>query len=120
MIESPFLDKEWINSNGHAFAVRDGFPVSDGHTLILPIRVVSSIFDLYEYEYLDCMRLLFEEKKRLTREFKCTNFNVGINIGEAAGQTVAHAHIHLIPRFEGDHPNPRGGVRAVIPDKASY
>lgn len=118
---SPFLDEtRWVSENERAAALRDGFPISEGHTLIVPKREVSSIFDLDEEEVLACWRLLLEEKERLQLKLKPDGFNIGVNIGAAAGQTVFHAHIHLIPRYEGDHPHPRGGVRAVIPGKASY
>jgi diadenosine tetraphosphate (Ap4A) HIT family hydrolase len=82
--------------------------------------VVASLFDLSDEEVLDCWRLLKEEQEHLEAEFSPDGFNVGVNIGEAAGQTVAHVHIHLIPRYRGDVPSPRGGVRGVIPGKASY
>lgn len=118
---SPFLDSSrWINENEHAFALRDIFPVSTGHTLVVPKRVVNSLFDLTEAEMQSCWRLIVAERKRLDAEFKPAAYNVGMNIGVAAGQTVDHAHIHLIPRYAGDHPNPRGGVRGVIPGKANY
>jgi diadenosine tetraphosphate (Ap4A) HIT family hydrolase len=118
---SPFLDSDrWINQNETAAALRDGFPVSLGHTLIVPKRAVESAFDLSEQEILDCWRLVSAEARRLREEFSPTGFNVGINVGATAGQTVNHAHIHLIPRYAGDHPSPRGGVRAVIPGKANY
>jgi len=119
--DSPFLDEtRWINQNDSAVALRDCFPVSRGHTLIVPRRVVASLFDLSDEEVLDCWRLLKEEQEHLEAEFSPDGFNVGVNIGEAAGQTVAHVHIHLIPRYRGDVPSPRGGVRGVIPGKASY
>ena len=118
---SPFLDRRrWINENETAAALRDAFPVSPGHTLIVPKRAVESPFDLSDHELLDCWHLLQEEQRRLQEEFSPAGFNIGINVGEAAGQTVSHVHIHLIPRYTGDHASPRGGVRAVIPGKASY
>jgi diadenosine tetraphosphate (Ap4A) HIT family hydrolase len=118
---SPFLDSSsWINSNERAIALRDAFPVAPGHTLIVPKRVVASLFDLSEDELLDCWRLLRAERRRLETEMQCDGFNIGVNVGDAAGQTVPHAHIHLIPRWQGDHPKPRGGIRAVIPGKADY
>lgn len=121
MSESPFLDdKLWRNQNKSAVAIRDKYPVSQGHTLIVPKRIVSSIFDLTESEFLDCWRLLLDEKIKLIVEYHPDGFNVGINTGEVAGQTISHAHIHLIPRYKGDHPNPRGGIRSVIPGKADY
>ena len=121
MNTSPFLDSSlWINQNDSAVAIRDKFPVSPGHTLIIPRRPVASIFELSETELLDCWRLLLAEKAHVEREYSPDGFNVGINVGECAGQTISHAHIHLIPRYKGDHPNPRGGVRGVIPGRADY
>lgn len=118
---SPFLDKTaWIKENDSAVALPDSYPVTEGHTLIVPKRLVVSIFDLTDKEILDCWRLLVSEKIRLETALKPDGFNVGINVGSCAGQTVPHAHIHLIPRYHGDHPNPRGGVRAVIPDRTDY
>jgi diadenosine tetraphosphate (Ap4A) HIT family hydrolase len=118
---SPFLDPAtWADSNDLAFAVRDGFPVSPGHTLVLPRRLVVSVFDLDPYEWRACVALLKRQKQVLADLYAPDGFNVGVNDGAVAGQTIGHAHIHLIPRFRGDHPNPRGGVRGVIPGKASY
>lgn len=121
MKESPFLDaRRWINENELAAAMRDTFPVSPGHTLVVPKRLVCSLFELTDAEILDCWKLLNAERNRLEEEFSPDGFNVGVNIGEIAGQTIPHAHIHLIPRYKGDTPSPRGGVRGVIPGKASY
>ncbi len=120
-MQSPFFNKAlWVNENASAFALRDAFPISAGHTLIVPKRDVNSILELDDQELLDCWQLLREEQKKLQADLRPDGFNIGINIGEAAGQTVHHPHIHLIPRFRGDHPDPRGGVRAVIPGKATY
>jgi diadenosine tetraphosphate (Ap4A) HIT family hydrolase len=118
---SPFLDPaRWINQNEYAAALRDTYPVSPGHTLIVPKRLIGSVFDLSPPEVEACWDLLDCERKRLLDEFKPDGFNIGVNIGEAAGQTIWQAHFHLIPRYRGDHPTPRGGVRAVIPGKADY
>jgi diadenosine tetraphosphate (Ap4A) HIT family hydrolase len=118
---SPFLDEEmWIDENEYAAALRDKYPVSRGHTLIVPKRVVASIFELSGPELKGCWSLVEVQKSRIMERFRPDGFNIGTNIGKAAGQTVSHAHIHLIPRYSGDHPNPRGGVRAVIPGKADY
>jgi diadenosine tetraphosphate (Ap4A) HIT family hydrolase len=118
---SPFLNREiWINENEHAAALPDVYPVSKGHTLIIPKRQVSSVFDLDDEEMMACWALVQEERHRLIKEFHPDGFNIGVNVGTAAGQTVEHAHIHLIPRYAGDNPSPRGGVRAVIPGKADY
>ena len=103
-----------------ALAKRDGHPVSKGHTLIIPRRHVLSFFDTTEEERLAMLKLLDEVKAMLDREHKPDGYNIGINNGAAAGQTVMHLHIHLIPRYLGDLPDPRGGVRWIIPDKAAY
>jgi diadenosine tetraphosphate (Ap4A) HIT family hydrolase len=101
-------------------AVRDQYPVSPGHTLIIPRRHVASFFEISTAERLRLLQLLEEEKLRLDEEFKPDGYNVGINDGSAAGQTIFHLHIHLIPRYLGDLPDPRGGVRWLFPAKADY
>jgi diadenosine tetraphosphate (Ap4A) HIT family hydrolase len=88
--------------------------------LILPKRHTGSFFDLEDGETADLMRLLGLAKDRLTEEYHPDGFNVGINVGDAAGQTIGHVHIHLIPRYFGDVPDPTGGVRAVLPGKSKY
>jgi len=112
--------REILASNAHAIAVFDTYPVSPGHSLILPLRHVVTIWDLPEDEYLACYALVRELKPVLEARFNPDGFNVGVNCGEAAGQSVWHAHIHVIPRFKGDTPSPKGGVRHVIPLKGSY
>ncbi len=109
-----------IAENEHAVLIRDAFPVSPGHSLVIPKRHLGSFFDATEAERHSLMALLDEAKRRAAAEFAPDGFNLGINDGAAAGQTVPHLHIHLIPRFAGDVPDPRGGVRWVIPDKADY
>ena len=106
--------------NNLAFSARDSFAVSPGHTLIIPRRHVSSFFDLTPEEINACMELITEERKVLDEEFNPDGYNIGVNIGPAAGQSILHVHIHLIPRYEGDVDNPQGGVRHVIPGKAYY
>jgi diadenosine tetraphosphate (Ap4A) HIT family hydrolase len=103
-----------------AFAIRDAFPVSQGHTLIVPKRHVASFFEITEAERSDMMDLLAAARDDLDSQFHPAGYNIGINDGAAAGQTVAHLHIHLIPRYAGDRDDPRGGVRWVLPDKAAY
>lgn len=100
--------------------VRDAFPISPGHTLIIPTRHIGSFFDLSSHEREGLMSLLAAAKANVETEFKPDGYNIGINDGPAAGQTVPHLHIHLIPRYKGDLPDPRGGVRWIIPDKADY
>lgn len=109
-----------ILANHQAVAVADGFPISPGHALIIPRRHVESIFELNAEEINSLIMLLAEAKNVLAEEQKPDGFNIGLNDGPAAGQTIPHVHIHLIPRFIGDRPDPRGGVRWIIPEKADY
>ncbi len=109
-----------VTSDGLSVVVRDGFPVSPGHTLIIPRRHFGSFFEATAEERASLMHLLGEARQALTGEFHPDGWNIGINDGPAAGQTVLHLHIHLIPRYAGDSPDPRGGVRWVIPAKANY
>lgn len=109
-----------IAQNEHAFAIRDAFPVSPGHTLIIPKRHVGSFFDATQEEKLDLLALLDEAKAVIDGEYQPASYNIGINDGAAAGQTVPHLHIHLIPRYTGDVEDPRGGVRWVVAEKARY
>ncbi len=103
-----------------AFSARDSYPASPGHTLVIPRRHVASFFDLTAEEVAACMDLIKEEKKQIDTEFSPDGYNVGVNVGPAAGQSVFHVHIHLIPRYKGDAENPQGGVRHVIPGKGHY
>jgi diadenosine tetraphosphate (Ap4A) HIT family hydrolase len=110
-----------IAENELCFAIRDGFPVTDLHTLIIPKRHVADYFDLYQPELNAIHDLLSRQRQSIMHEDKTvTGFNVGINAGKSAGQTVFHVHIHLIPRRNGDVEEPRGGIRGVIPRKQSY
>jgi len=107
--------------NDLAYAVRDGFPVTDGHCLIIPFRHVETYFDMSESEVLACNKLLFQVKQELlSTDSNIGGFNIGVNSGEVAGQTIFHCHIHLIPRRVGDVENPRGGIRHLIPGKGFY
>jgi diadenosine tetraphosphate (Ap4A) HIT family hydrolase len=103
-----------------AAAIRDAYPVSPGHSLVIPVRHVTDFFDLDPDEQSAVWRVVAEMIHRLAAEYSPDGFNVGLNVGEAAGQTVAHAHVHVIPRFAGDVPDPRGGVRRVIPHLADW
>lgn len=103
-----------------AFSARDSYPASPGHTVVIPRRHVSSFFDLTPEEVAACMGLIKEEKKRIDEEFNPDGYNIGVNVGPAAGQSIFHVHIHIIPRYKGDVENPQGGVRHVIPKKAYY
>lgn len=106
--------------NELAFSARDTYEVSPGHTLIIPRRHVASFFDLTYEEINACMELISAERQRLDEEFNPDAYNIGVNVGLAAGQSIFHAHIHVIPRYHGDAENPQGGVRHVIPGKAHY
>lgn len=112
--------RDLLAENEHAVAFKDAFPLSDGHSLIVPRRHVASLFDLSSDEMAAVWNLLPVLKQRLDARHGPAGYNVGVNVGEAAGQTVGHAHVHLIPRFSGDVPDPRGGVRWVIPERAAY
>jgi len=112
--------KEILAQNELAVIIRDTRPVSDGHSLIIPRRHVSSFFDTSPEERMALMDLLDLTKEDLDREFSPDDYNVGINDGPLAGQSIPHLHIHLIPRYRGDKDDPRGGVRWIISDKAKY
>ena len=109
-----------IDSNEFGVAIRDGFPVSPGHTLVTPKRHVGSWFEISQEEQLGLMELLTKAQKALEKELSPHGYNIGINDGPAAGQTVPHLHMHLIPRYQGDQEDARGGVRWIIPEKAKY
>ena len=114
------LEREKILETEMSFAIYDGFPVNEGHALIIPKRHTANYFDLSLEEQKDCIELLNRVKGIVHEKYNPAGFNVGININEAAGQTVPHVHIHLIPRYEGDVDEPRGGVRGVVPERRSY
>jgi diadenosine tetraphosphate (Ap4A) HIT family hydrolase len=109
-----------ILQNDLAFAVFDGTPVNPGHLLLLPHRHVATWFEATADEHSALLGLLDDGKQLLDERFKPDGYNIGINIGTAAGQTVMHLHVHLIPRHRGDVDNPRGGVRGVIPARQNY
>jgi diadenosine tetraphosphate (Ap4A) HIT family hydrolase len=106
--------------NELAYAVRDGFPVNPGHTLIIPHRHVASWFEATADEQRAMLELVAQAKQTLDQELAADGYNIGLNLGEAAGQTVMHLHLHLIPRFSGDVDDPTGGVRLVIPERGNY
>jgi diadenosine tetraphosphate (Ap4A) HIT family hydrolase len=121
--ECPFCNlppERIIDSHELGWVIRDGFPISPGHTLIIPKRHIGSFFEITEQERTALLDLMNQAQKLLIKEFNPDGFNIGINDGPAAGQTVPHLHIHLIPRFKGDQEDPRGGVRWIIPHKAKY
>jgi superfamily II DNA or RNA helicase/diadenosine tetraphosphate (Ap4A) HIT family hydrolase/HKD family nuclease len=110
----------WVASNDLAFAIRDSFPVSPGHTLIVTRRLVADWFSATAAEHAALFDLVDVVKRQLDEELHPDGFNVGFNAGTAAGQTVQHLHVHVIPRFHGDMDDPRGGVRHVIPSRGNY
>ena len=114
MVDVPVL------ANTLAYARYDKYPVSDGHLLIIPFRHISNFFDLTKDERESVFMLVDEAKALLDREHKPDGYNIGINVGESAGQTVWHVHVHVIPRYMDDMEDPRGGVRGVIPSKQNY
>ena len=103
-----------------AIVYRDGFPVSLGHTVIIPRRHFATLFEATDAEQSALFKALAHAKDLLDKYHQPDGYNIGINPGQAGGQSVPHLHIHLIPRYRGDKEDPRGGVRWVLPDKAKY
>lgn len=101
-------------------AMFDEYPVNQGHVLLIPKHHVESVFELNEEEKTTLVDSIKDIESILIRFFDIDGFNIGINQGKAAGQTINHLHIHIIPRYNGDVSNPRGGVRGVIPEKQDY
>jgi len=118
---SPTVLARAIAYHGTVFALDDRYPVTPGHLLIVPRRHVTDWFALTEAERRDAEALLLRLRERfLAGDPEVTGFNVGMNCGASAGQTVFHAHIHLIPRRDGDCEDPHGGVRGIIPERQKY
>lgn len=117
---NPDAERELIVESATAYAIYDKFPVNNGHALIIPKKHCADYFDLSFKEQAACIFMLNKVKEIVTQKFKPDGFNVGINVGEKAGQTINHVHIHLIPRYNGDVNDPAGGVRGVIPNKQKY
>lgn len=115
-----FAEQQPSNRNGSGFAILDNYPISPGHTLIIPHRHVGSYFELSRIERDDLWDLVEQVKEKLDSQFAPDSYNIGMNDGPAAGQTIGHCHIHLIPRYAGDVADPRGGLRWIMPDKADY
>ena len=124
MQDCPFCKRlisgEVLAATDLSAAVLDGFPVSPGHCLIVPRRHVSSLFEMSDAEQRDLFSLLPEVRRLLGDHYDPAGYNIGMNIGEAAGQTIGHAHLHVIPRYIGDVEDPRGGVRQIIAARARY
>jgi diadenosine tetraphosphate (Ap4A) HIT family hydrolase len=109
-----------VMENELCFAIYDKFPVNPGHTLIIPKRHFPDYFSATMDEKIAIINLIEEVKQLLDTKFTPDGYNLGVNIGELAGQTIFHVHYHVIPRYQGDIENPRGGVRGVIPSKRMY
>ena len=110
-----------VISNELALGFRDNFPVTPLHTLIIPKRHIKDYFELTQDEFIACNEIIKQLKEDLTKKDPTIEgFNIGMNSGEVAGQTIFHCHIHLIPRRKGDVENPRGGIRHIIPGKGFY
>ena len=124
MSNCPFCnidDKRIISNYDDYYVIRDLFPVTELHTLIIPKRCVASYFDLNDRELYNLQQIIKKEKEELINIDKTiSGFNLGVNDGLDAGQTIFHCHIHLIPRRKNDVDDPRGGVRGVIPEKQKY
>ena len=112
--------EEIVAESDLCLAFYDRFPVSPGHLLIIPKRHVADYFELTADEIEAMQTMLFDMKKVIEDVYKPDGFNIGVNVGEAAGQSIFHVHMHLIPRYVGDVEYPRGGVRGVIPEKQNY
>jgi diadenosine tetraphosphate (Ap4A) HIT family hydrolase len=123
MLACPFcsLDpsRTWIE-NEHAIAFTDAYPTTDGHTLVVPRQHIGSIYELSAAQQAAVWDLVAEVRQRLLTGLKPDGFNIGVNDGLAAGQTVEHAHVHVIPRYTSDVPDPRGGIRWIISQHAKY
>lgn len=113
-------NKEPLLQNKLAIAYFDEFPVSKGHILIISKRHATTFFDLTKEEQISLITLLNECKEYIDKKYNPDGYNIGLNCGEFAGQSVMHVHMHLIPRYKGDVSNPRGGVRGIIPNKKNY
>ena len=113
-------EKDFLIENDLAVAFYDSFPVSTGHTLIIPKRHVETYFELTNKEMNAIFDLSKEVKKFLDKEYHPDGYNVGFNVGVSGGQSVMHCHMHIIPRYKGDQENPRGGIRKVVKNKINY
>jgi diadenosine tetraphosphate (Ap4A) HIT family hydrolase len=112
-------ERIWLDTDT-VIAVLDGFPISEGHSLVIPKHHVELLFDLPEDELMEVWSLVAKVRQLLQKKYQPDGFNIGVNEGQAAGQTIGHAHVHIIPRRAGDVLDPKGGIRWVIPAKAKY
>lgn len=109
-----------VEAGEHAFVVLDAYPISPGHSLVVSRRHVADVFELTQSEVSDMLALIQSARERIDQAHQPAGYNVGVNVGVHAGQTVPHVHIHVIPRYPGDVDDPTGGVRGVIPAKMRY
>jgi diadenosine tetraphosphate (Ap4A) HIT family hydrolase len=109
-----------VEAGEHAFVVLDAYPVSPGYSLVVSRRHVADVFELTAPEVGEMLRPIQSTRERIDRSHQPAGYNVGVNVGRDAGQTVMHVHIHVIPRYPGDTEDPTGGVRGVIPGKMRY
>ena len=117
---SPLAPDRVILASDTAVAFYDAFPLSKGHALVVPLTPVVSLAELDPEIQAEVWETVRQTRELLEEQYAPDGFNIGVNDGKAAGQTVPHAHIHVIPRYEGDVPDPRGGIRWVIPERATY
>ena len=115
-----FAAERVVAQSALTLTIRDAFPVSPGHTLIVPKRHFADLFDATSDEIAEIWQALRNATNDLVTQHHPSGFNLGVNIGEAAGQTVMHLHVHLIPRYAGDQPDRRGGIRRIFPERADY
>lgn len=120
--ECPFcnIKHRLIGEDNFCYVIFDKYPVSEGHALIITKRHITSFFDLTDEERNSCLYLLDQTKQLIENKYQPDGWNIGINIGESAGQTVRHYHCHLIPRYKGDMENPEGGIRHCIEGRGYY
>jgi len=114
------LKSERIIETKLAYAIFDKFPVTQGHSLVIPKNHISNYFELDFNAQISIIKLVNKLKEIIDKKFNPDGYNIGINIGDSAGQTINHVHIHVIPRYKDDIPNPIGGVRNIIPPKGDY
>lgn len=119
--DCPFCSaQDAVLGNERVYARFDKYPVTRGHLLVITRRHVADFFATSTEERAAMLALIDQAKAMLDERFAPHGYNLGVNVGEVAGQTIPHVHLHVIPRYRGDTPNPRGGVRGVIPEKQSY
>lgn len=111
---------ESIFDDNHFWIIKDNYPVSSGHTLIIPKKHILSLFDLDQQDFIHLHSVIKKLKLFLDQQYNPDGFNIGINDGKSAGRTIDHLHIHVIPRYLNDQKDPRGGIRLIFPEKANY